>query len=410
MDYTLFARSLLQDNHLAMVGLSLLGAVLLAEALHRLFRLPTITGYLCTGLIAGPLGMKLIDPDVMRQLSLFSDMAIGILLFELGRHLDWRWLHREPRLMALALIESLLVFGTVYGLFYLLGIEPVAAGLLGILAMTTSPVILLPILRETRAEGRVSEWARVFAAVNNALALVLALMLISLTRFSREDGWQVALLQPAWELLGAVALGVSGAFLLALFLKWLRHRGPHDVLPMLFLFGAIAATVGAAQVLAVPTLLAVLTLGITSRNIDHGEALLGLNVDHLRSLFVCVLFVQIGASLDWWAWQQVPQWAGLFLLARAAVRLLVPWLLAPFSGIGHRQGVWLGVVLLPMSSLAVLTVHGSVAGLPELTTHATAIALAALCLMEIIGPLTSRWALEKAGDAPRTEGRIHDRI
>ncbi|HEY9102787.1 cation:proton antiporter [Chitinimonas sp.] len=410
MDYTLFARSLLQDNHLALVGLSLLGAVLVAEALHRLFRMPTITGYLCTGLLCGPLGLGLIDPDAMRQLSLFSDVAVGILLFELGRHLDWRWLHREPRLMALALVESLSVFGAVYGLFQLLGIEPVAAGLLGILAMTTSPVILLPILRETRAEGRVSEWAWVFAAVNNALALVLALMLISLTRFAREDGWQAALLQPAWELLGALALGMVAAFLLALFLKWLRQRGPHDVLPMLFLFGGIAATVGVAQLLAVPTLLAVLSLGIASRNIDQGEALLGLNVDHLRGLFVCVLFVQIGASLDWWAWREVPMWAGLFLLVRGLVRLTVPALLAPFSGIGHRQGVWLGVTLLPMSSLAVLTVHGSVAAMPELTTHASAIALAALCLLEIIGPLTTRWALERVGDARKTKGMQHDRF
>ncbi|QNM94798.1 cation:proton antiporter [Chitinimonas koreensis] len=404
MDYTLFARSIMQDNHLIMIGLCLLGAVLLAEAGHRLLRLPTITGYLITGLVFGPVGLRAIDPDVMRQLALFSDIAIGILLFELGRHLDWHWLRREPRLLALALIESVAVFAAVYALFSLLGIEPVAAGLLAILAMTTSPVILLPILRETRAEGRVSEWARLFAAVNNALALVLAVLLISLARFAREDGWRVALLDPAWELVGAVGLGVACAFLLCLFLRWLRQRGQRDVLPMLFLFGAIVAAVGIAQALGVPPLLAVLSLGIATRNIGRGEALLGLNIDHLRSLFVCVLFVQIGASLDLTAWLQAPLWAALYLAVRGAVRIAVPWLLAPFSGISHAQGGWLGVVLLPMSSLAVLTMHGTVAAIPELSAQTTAIALAALCLLEAIGPITTRWALRRAGETAAEQG------
>lgn len=409
MDYTLFAQTvlLLQDNHLVVIGLCLVSAILLSEWLHRLLpHLPAITGYLLTGLLMGPYVLGLLDGENLAQLSLFSDIAIGILLFELGRYLDWRWLRGEPRLVMLILLESLAVFFAVYLLLWGMGLQPLAAGLLAIIAITTSPLILLPVLRESRAEGRVSDWAQVFAAANNMLALVAAVLLVALAHLTQTGGWQQALIGPMRELLGGLALGLLAAWLTCRFLHWLRAHGPHDVLPTLFLFGAVVAVIGTAKALAFSPLLAVLALGFGCRHIESGEAVLGMQLDPLRSLFVCVLFVQLGASLNPSAWQGVAVWALLFLMVRTLARVAIPYLIAPFCGLRHAQGGWLGVVLIPMSSLGLLTVHASVTTLPELDPQAAGIAVAALMVMELLGPISTRWALKQAGEIAE-EGRHH---
>lgn len=407
--YDLFTQAIamLKSNQLASLGLSLTLAVLAAEALHRLLRIPGITGYLLAGLLLGLPSVGLLDAPAMHHLALFSDIATGVLLFELGRHLDWHWLRSERRLLILVLIESVAVFAAVYGLLIFSNVSPLPAGLLAVLTITTSPVILMPILKETRAEGRVSEWARVFTAANNALALILTLLLITMAHVNEDEGWRQAMLEPLAQLVGAIALGLLSAYLLTFAMRWLRRHGPRDMLPTLLLFGAIVACVGLANVVGVPPLLAVLSLGISSRNIGNGEALLGVNIDSFRSLFLCILFVQIGASLDLTIWREIPLTALLLIVARGAVRTLVPCLLAPYTGLRHAQGAWLGVVIMPMSSLAVLTMHSVMVAMPELRQETVVIGLTVLYASFFIGPLTTRWALQRAGEvsAPTGEAR-----
>lgn len=409
MDDSLFVQAmlLLKSNQLACLGVSLVLAVLFAEGLHRLLSLPAISGYLLAGLLLGIPNIRLLDASSIQHLSIFSDMATGVLLFELGRQLDWHWLRSERRLLILILIESIAVFATVYSLLFMTGISPMAAGLLAVLTITTSPVILMPILRETRAEGRVSEWAQVFTAANNALALLLTLLLISMAHVTDEDGWRQAMLEPLKQLAGAVGIGFLVAYALTWTMRWLRCHGPRDALPMLLLFGSIVSCIGLAAALAVPPLLAVLSLGIASRNLGKGEAVLGINMDHFRSLFLCILFIQTGATLDFTIWPGVPITALLLLAARAVIRILVPCLMAPFTGLRHAQGAWLGLTIMPMSSLAVLTMHSVVLAIPDLRQETIVTGLTLLYASLILGPLTTRWALQRAGEIPASAGEAH---
>jgi Kef-type K+ transport system membrane component KefB len=406
MEYMLFARTvlLLHDNHLAIVGLCVLGAVLVAELCGRFFHFPLITGYLLTGIALGPIALNIVNRPELQQLAFFSDIAIGIMLFELGRHLDWQWLRREPRLMALALFESIAVFAAVYGLLLMGGMQQQAASLLAIIAMTASPIVLLAIIGETRAEGRVSDWACVFAAVNNCLALLLSALFVPLLRAFHEDAWETMLAGPLRDMAASAGLGViMGMFLMAT-LRLLRGKASGNGVPALFLFGAILTNIGLAEVLGVTPLMATLLMGAVCRNADQGKALLGINIEPIRGLFVCVLFIQVGAGLNPYAWRDIAPWAGAFLAIRGVVRIAATWLFGPLSGISRRQAAMLGVALLPMSSLAVLTVHASVVALPEMDKQVTAITAAALVVLELLGPFCTRWALRRVGEVTPATG------
>lgn len=392
---------LLRDNTLLFVGACLVAAVLIAQGVQRLFRLPTITGYLLTGMVLGPFGLKAFDAEMLQEVSLFSDIGIGLLLFELGRRLDMHWLWRERTLLATSLMECGLTFAAVYALMVFGGFGTVPAALLGTIAMTSSPVILLPIIQETRAEGQVSDRAAVMAAGDNGLALVLAALMLSVTHVLNESGWKPTLMEPLRELLGALALGsIAGLFCCGL-VRALRRMARFESALRLLAFGVILVTIGLAKALDVPPLLALLTMGFTCKNFDSGHAMLGLSLDPLTGLFVCVLFVQMGAGLNLMAWQGVATWVLVFLLVRSAVKLVVPMLAARLDGLSWRQGFSLGVALQPMANLSVLMVQSTSLSYPELGAKATAIAIAALAVLELAGPLATRWALSHAGETAR---------
>ncbi|MBV8467200.1 MAG: cation:proton antiporter, partial [Burkholderiales bacterium] len=244
-----------------------------------------------------------------------------------------------------------------------------------------------------------------FAAANNCLALLLSALFVPLVRAIHEDDWQALLSGPLRNIVASVGLGVIDGLVLTMVLRWLRQLGTRNGLPGLFLFGAIVATVGLSEALSVSPLLATLMMGMVCRNADQGKALLGLRLDVIGSLFVCILFVQVGAGLNPFAWRDVAPWAASFLLLRGAVRIAVSWLLGPFSGINRRQAAMLGVTLLPVSSLAILTVHASVEALPEMDKQVLAVTAAALVVLELLGPFWTRWALRRAGEvAPTVRG------
>jgi Kef-type K+ transport system membrane component KefB len=221
---------------------------------------------------------------------------------------------------------------------------------------------------------------------------------------------------PLAALAGSIGLGMAAGYGLSLSMRLLRGHGPFDMLPELLLLGAIVAIVGGAKAVGFSPSLAVLATGFACRNINDGEALLAVDIEPLRNMFVCILFVHVGSALNLLAWRNVPTWSYdsiwmdtavwvvLFLLVRSLVRVLVPWLLAPLSGIRHRQGACLGVALLPMSSFAILAVHTSMFAMPDLDRQVAIIAVAALSALEILGPFTTRWALRYAHEAtPQTE-------
>ncbi|MFP3571219.1 cation:proton antiporter, partial [Paraburkholderia sp. SIMBA_030] len=77
-------------------GLALLAAGLFGELCYRAWRLPRISGYAIVGLIAGAAGFGVIDVDTAMAARPLLDVALGLLLFELGSRLDLRWIRRNP--------------------------------------------------------------------------------------------------------------------------------------------------------------------------------------------------------------------------------------------------------------------------------------------------------------------------
>ena len=96
------------------LALSLVVAVLVGEALVRYAKLPRIVGYIGIGLLLGPGGMGLIPQLPDTEWRLVVDLALGILLFELGSKVNLRWLRANPWLAGTSLLEAGTSFFAVF--------------------------------------------------------------------------------------------------------------------------------------------------------------------------------------------------------------------------------------------------------------------------------------------------------
>jgi Kef-type K+ transport system membrane component KefB len=116
-------------------------------------------------------------------------------------------------------------------------------------------------------------------------------------------------------------------------------------------------------------------------------------------LFVAVLFVLTGASLRLEALGPAAAVVGLYVLARLAAKTLVIGALSRLSGLSLRQGALLGLSQLPMAGAAIVLVESTTSFYPEFGAGLAGVVLAAIALLEILGPIATQLAFRLAGEA-----------
>lgn len=377
------------------LALLMLLAILLAETLHRTWRLPRICGHMLTGAIASPLLLRLLDRSELDPWKPLIDLAIGAMLFELGTRIRPRWLLDNPWLaLTCALQAALCGAGVAAGLVWL-GAPALTAAVAGMVALSTSPVIVLAVSHEERSRGQVTERLLLMAALNAVVAVVgLKVLRVVLASDVTAPGDELLLaLTSALRVLGgSFLLGVAAGFALDRLSPLVRGT---PAMPVLQIALVITASMLAAQLTLSP-LLALLVAGMTARSrMAHG-----LTVEpHLGSagaVLNVLLFICLGLlfTLDdfWLLWPWVAVIIGVRLLGTA---LAVVALARP-SGLGWRQAAALTLALQPMSSLTVLLAadtFGWATQLPGVHGPTLQALLLAVTLMQFSGPVWTQLSL-----------------
>jgi Kef-type K+ transport system membrane component KefB len=372
----------------------LLVAGMLGGEMARAARLPRIVGYVLVGMVFGPLGNAMSFVPLLDAARVFVDLALGLVLFDLGRRMDLQWMKREWTLAATGLAESLLAFGAVFATLLWLDVGAVKAGIAAAIAMATSPAVVLLVVQDTRAEGQVTERALNLVALNSLLASIVTTILLASAHLEARVDVEVALLHPAYLFLGSLALGAAVASVARLIARTVeKTRDLHFAL----IAGMVVGAVGLAIMLKLSVILALLAFGLFSRNDARSHDLLNVNLAPSSRLLYIVLFVITGASLPFSALVA----AGGAGLALAAARLLGKFVavlsLAPFGHLRLRQALGLALALSPVSTFALLLQHDVLRQYPEFADVST-IFLAAILVMEFVGPVAVQAGLRIAGE------------
>jgi Kef-type K+ transport system membrane component KefB len=373
----------------------LLVAGMIGGEVARTLRLPRIIGYVVVGFILAPFANVMGLAVLIDEARIFVNLALGLVLFDLGRRLDLQWMKRDWTLAVTGLAESVLSFGAVFAVLLAFRFPAVEAAIAAAIAMTTSPAVLLLMVHETRAEGQVTERALNLVALNGLLASILTTMMVASAHIAERIDVELAILHPLYLFFGSLALGGAMAWLQRAIARSVeKTKDVHFTL----IVGMVICAVGLATLLKLPVILALLAFGVFSRNDDRGYDLLNVNLAPMGRLLYIVLFVITGASLPLSS-LAAAGWIGVaVVLARAAGKFVGVLAVAPVGGLRMRQAIGLGCCLLPMSSLALLMSHDIATIFPQFGRDLGAVFLAAILIMEILGPLAVQWGLRYAGD------------
>lgn len=374
------------------VALLMVIAVVIADLLHRHVRLPRPCGYMLVGAVASPLVLRLMERSELDAWKPVLDLAIAVLVFELGTRIRPRWLIDNPALAATCVLEGLLAGAAVTGSLVYLGVSMPSAIVAGIVAMSTSPVITLAVLHESRPRGQVTERLLLMTAVNSVVAM-LALKIWHVLAGSTGD-LAATTASGLYVIAGSVLLGAVCGLLLEALGKRVADTGAMPVLHI--------ALVTIAGMLAVQwklsPLLALLVAGIVARSrMRHG-----LNVEPqlgtAGAALVVVLFLCLGLLLTLDHLDTLWPLVLAIIAARALGKGIAVMALAKPSGLGWRQAGALTLALQPMSSLAVLLAADTflwASQLPGMEARVLQALLAASTLMQLTGPLWTTLALRQ---------------
>ena len=386
-------------NALLLFGTLLLLGLVAGHVVQKSPWLPRITGYLLIGCALGGGGLDWLSGEVLQVATIFADIAMALLVYQLGRYVDIRWLWREQWLLATVLASAVLCFVLVASALHLFGSSLSLALLGGVLAIATGPAVIMVVVRDLRAEGQITRRLAAMAALNNIVALLLTYTLLPVV--AAESGRPLSMLvsHTLYSLFGSVLLAALTYWLMMPLARWLgRQRSRQFVL----VIAVITLTIGAAHALQLPVLLTMLIFAILSKNLDLQYDLMELEFGVANELFIVMLFVSIGASMRFSSLTSI----GLTVAVLIAVRLL-----ANACGIflfsAQARLTWRHAALLTLSTLPMAEAGLGLTQIAYLYPHTTAdvAPLLAGCLMvlELLGPIATQLALKLSGESGRNQ-------
>jgi len=384
-------------SQLMLFGVLLALGLLTGEAVRRYLSLPRITGYVLVGAALGPEGTALLDGNALFELRLLVDLAIGLVVFELGSRVDLAWLRRNRWLFVAALAESLFCFLAIYAALWYFGFRPLLAAMAAAIGTATSPAVVLLVSSDLRSEGQITERMILLTAVNTMFAYLVVALLLPFLHLDQQADLGTALLHPLYVFIGAVALGAATSGLMMQVARWL---GKDESRQFVLIVAVLVMTIGLAHGLQLSVAVTLVTLGLFARNFDRHHVLLPVRLGHGGQLFFVILFVLTGASLEFHALEIAAAAAvAAFIVMRFLGKALGLLIFGKPSGIPPGKVGLLAVALVPMSGLAVVMVRDTITVYPSFGRELAAVVLSAVAILEIIGPIATQFALRRAGEA-----------
>lgn len=389
-----------QLDPLALFSLLLVVGLLVGERLRAHFGWPKIIGYVLAGTLFGPSFLGWISSEALAQIRPVADAALGLLMLEIGRRLDLRWLLRNRDLLRGTLGDIALSFLAIFFFAYaVVGLTPAWAAAAAAVTMASAPAVVLLTIEEANAQGLVTERIILHTALGSAAAFIVFAVVLGVVHAEYSDDWLNALVHPLWIAVGAFLV----AWLMARLALLVARLLPKRSLAQVFTLVATALlAVGIARMLAVPVFLTLFLMGAMLAFSDAQRALSYTALPDGHWLLAIILFVVVGASLPWhdFTWLAGLQALGLLLVRALAKVAALAW---AGGSLPLPKRILVGIGIQPLSATAVFMAY-ELAGLyPEIGRSALILPLFAAAIMEIAGPALCRVAVVRAGETVDSE-------
>ena len=397
---------------LAAVGLVVMAAYTVGETVTA-FSVPRVTGYILTGVLLGPQVSNVLSPSVVEDMSVFNTLALGLIATTAGLELDLRAILRVWKTLAAVVAAKLPLlmvgvggtFMAMQALWPLLEVPNQAANwalalILSVLGIGTSPAIVLAVVNESRARGRLTDLVMAMAVVKDVVVVLCLALAVALAHTLLTPGavMDVTVLKDVLTELGA-SLG-AGSLLGLLFVAWLRFVR-RDML--VFVSGTILIASELSKLLHLELLLVFIAAGFTVKNLSENEHSLLESLERIALPVFVVFFTTAGAGIDLRGSLAIFPLALGLAVGRAGAYIAANRIGAYLGGEPPevRNNGWL--TWLPQAGVTLGLVLLTAENLPELAEPVRALGLALVALHLLVGPILLSVGLKRGGEVGGSE-------
>lgn len=405
-----------------------LAAGLLMSRFTKPLKLPAVTGYLVAGILIGPfcLGQLGIDgigfptDESVAALKIISEVALGFIAFAIGnefRLADLKKIGKQATVVAIvqALFATLFVDLALFGLHCILGEEklPLAVVItLGAIATATAPAATLMVVRQYKAKGNLTSLLLPVVALDDAVGLVVFAVSFGIAKALRSGTVDIVsvVVEPLIEIAASILLGLLVGCLFSLCERFFESNSKRLSLSITFVILTVAVSMLKFEVFGIhigfSSLLVCMMLGSVFCNIcDFSEEIMGKTDKWTAPLFI-LFFVLSGAELKLDAFSD---WAVVgigvvYILSRSLGKYFGSYISCRATKCDDKVSRYLGVTLLPQAGVALGMSLTAQTYFGEQGQMIRNIALFAVLIYELVGPLLTKIALKRAGEiSPKAE-------
>ncbi|NOY88907.1 MAG: hypothetical protein GXO93_05885 [FCB group bacterium] len=386
-------------NHLVPVGIVMLLG-LLGGKVARKIKLPKVSGYLLTGLLIGPSVLGLISNEVVKNLSLINDIALGLIMFAIGgvfeiHHI--RLVGKKVLWLTVGQSAGALILTTL--LLRAVGIDWYPAILLGSIGIATAPAATILVIREFEAKGDFTDTLISIVALSNIFCILSFELVFSLGKIQQGTSIFMAILSPLYELGGSFLIGFVVGMIIS---KWEQYVEDQAELVLIIVAGVLLVT-GLALTLNLQPLFATLIMGAVTTNFSLMHRLAYIELRQMEQPLYIAFFVLVGASLHI-EYLPIIGLAGIaFLISRVLGKILGIYFTANWLKLSIPIKKYLGWGMIVQAGVAIGLINIVNRSDPDLGTIVTPIILATVMIYETVGPPIIRYILLKSGDASLNE-------
>lgn len=304
----------------------LLVAAVVAVPLSRIIGLGTVPGFLIAGIVVGPSALSLIDNSV--EIGHLAELGVVLLLFVIGIELKpsrlWLMRHMVFGLGTLqVVVTGSIISATAYFIF---GLEPRAAILIGPALALSSTAFVLQLLNEQRkitsGYGRASVAVLLFQDLAVVPLLALA-SLLTVADLTIEEDIGLALIE-AMVILGLIIFG--GRYLLQPLLQRVARYGT----PEIFTACAVLLVLGTAVLMVqigLSMAMGAFVAGLLIADSEFRHQVTA-EIQPFRGLFLGLFFMSMGMSLELLPFFENPLYFIGLVILLMTTKFTLLWILA----------------------------------------------------------------------------------
>ena len=412
------------------LSIAILAGLLMTRVL-KILKLPAVTAYLIAGILVGPYvlgrlnieGLGFLTMSEVEQLSIVSDVALGFIAFSIGNEFRLKELETiGKQAFVVGVVQALVAALFIDCALILLAlIKPdmitiAQAITLGAIGTATAPAATLMVVKQYKAKGKLVDLLLPIVALDDAVGLVVFAVSFGVAKALVLNNFDLVsiIVNPLLEIVLSLVLGALLGYVLNALEKLFNsnHNRLNITVALVFLCVALSQLefqIGSI-IISFSSLLVCMMAGTVFCNLCPLSDDIMEKIDRWTNPLFALFFVISGSELELNVFSSfaVVLIGIIYILTRSLGKYFGAYFSAKATGCDKEVYDNLGICLLPQAGVALgMCVEATVLG--EQGTLIRNITLAAILIYELVGPLLTKRALERAHNITEMPEEVKNR-